>query len=236
MRDNPLVVCSALYHSKLDWKDVAAKIESLGPIAPLRSRPTAITNFQCRSLRKQQAMELKWTSDAECNYEYVLQMCEQGTENWETVYRGSENKYTLENVAKGSYRFRVCGTNMVIQGPWNCVQASTHMKFLCIACTDAHVNDMQTVLSAAANSNDIDKHNGGNAPPTLQELLQYDAVIVHSFQNFSNPTAYGNVLADYVENDGRLVVSGFTCWPGKCNCYCVTVARKWLEYALGWQI
>lgn len=50
--------------------------------------------------------------------------------------------------------------------------------------------------------------------PTLATLQQYDVVMVWSDCGFSNPTTLGNVLADYVDGGGRVVVAAHVWWNG----------------------
>ncbi len=45
--------------------------------------------------------------------------------------------------------------------------------------------------------------------PTLAQLQAYDAVLVYSDDNFQNPTAMGNVLADYADAGGGVVSAVF---------------------------
>lgn len=54
----------------------------------------------------------------------------------------------------------------------------------------------------------------GNDPtPTLAALQQYSAVLVWGDYCFNNPTALGNVLADYIDGGGVVVVSVFALYP-----------------------
>lgn len=46
-------------------------------------------------------------------------------------------------------------------------------------------------------------------PPTLQQLLQYDAVLVYSDGSFYNNVALGDMLADYVNQGHGVVISTF---------------------------
>jgi hypothetical protein len=48
--------------------------------------------------------------------------------------------------------------------------------------------------------------------PTLARLQQYSAVLVYSNCRFNDPVALGNVLADYVDGGGGVVVSTFALW------------------------
>jgi hypothetical protein len=47
------------------------------------------------------------------------------------------------------------------------------------------------------------------ATPTLGELLSYDAVGAHSAARFADPNALGNILADYVDSGGGVVLANF---------------------------
>lgn len=43
--------------------------------------------------------------------------------------------------------------------------------------------------------------------PTLQDLDDYSAILVYTFSSFADPAAMGNVLADYVDAGGRVVLT-----------------------------
>ena len=59
---------------------------------------------------------------------------------------------------------------------------------------------------------------GSDPTPTLATLQQYSAVLVWANHCFNNPTALGNVLADYIDGGGVVVVSVFALHPaGACN-------------------
>ena len=45
--------------------------------------------------------------------------------------------------------------------------------------------------------------------PTLAQLLAYDSVLAYTNYEPSDPTAFGNVLADYVDAGGHLVISTY---------------------------
>ncbi|MEZ6241701.1 MAG: hypothetical protein R3B57_01525 [Phycisphaerales bacterium] len=51
---------------------------------------------------------------------------------------------------------------------------------------------------------------GGGHTPTLAELLQYDAVLTWTNDSHDDSVGVGNVLADYVDAGGGVVVSVFT--------------------------
>ena len=48
--------------------------------------------------------------------------------------------------------------------------------------------------------------------PTLATLQQYSAVLVYSNCAFNNSAALGDVLADYVDGGGHVVVATFSFW------------------------
>lgn len=56
----------------------------------------------------------------------------------------------------------------------------------------------------------VDTLNVGTTTPALTTLVDYDAVLTWSNYSFNNPTALGNVLADYVDQDGGVVQSAFS--------------------------
>jgi hypothetical protein len=52
----------------------------------------------------------------------------------------------------------------------------------------------------------------GNPVPTLAQLREYDAVLVYSDTGFNNNVALGNVLADYMDAGGGVVLATFAFW------------------------
>ena len=59
----------------------------------------------------------------------------------------------------------------------------------------------------------VDLFDAGSATPTLAQLTPYEEVIVFSNTSFANPTALGNVLADYQDASGVVVAFNFV-WFG----------------------
>jgi hypothetical protein len=57
---------------------------------------------------------------------------------------------------------------------------------------------------------DIDIFDARIATPTLAQLADYAAVLVWSNNTYQNPTALGNVLADFVDQGGGLVTATFS--------------------------
>ncbi len=56
---------------------------------------------------------------------------------------------------------------------------------------------------------DVFDATSANSVPTLSQLSQYDSVLVYDNNSFNNSTALGNVLADYVDAGGGVVVATF---------------------------
>ena len=67
----------------------------------------------------------------------------------------------------------------------------------------------QTQLMSSGRFTKVDFFNATGATPTLQSLTAYDAVIVYTNYPPANPTALGNVLADYVDGGGRVVLATY---------------------------
>lgn len=56
----------------------------------------------------------------------------------------------------------------------------------------------------------VDYYDAESGTPTLAELSGYDAVFVWANRSFADSNAYGDVLADYVDAGGRVVLGAFT--------------------------
>jgi hypothetical protein len=52
----------------------------------------------------------------------------------------------------------------------------------------------------------------GSPVPTLAQLQQYNAVLVYSDTSFNDNVAIGNVLADYMDGGGNVVLATFAFW------------------------
>jgi hypothetical protein len=77
---------------------------------------------------------------------------------------------------------------------------------------DASQNDVVTKLQATCLFTQVDRIDLWNGTPDLQTLNGYDAVLVYSGSGFPNNVAIGNVLADYVDGGGHVVVSALAFW------------------------
>jgi hypothetical protein len=70
-------------------------------------------------------------------------------------------------------------------------------------------NDIQSKLMATGAFNKVDLMACTGTTPTLLQLGAYASVLVLSNNTFSNPAALGDVLADYVDAGGYVVVASF---------------------------
>lgn len=75
--------------------------------------------------------------------------------------------------------------------------------------TAGQFTDPQAKLQATGRFGTVDLFNASTATPTLAQLQAYDAVIVWSNVNFSSSSALGDVLADYVDAGGGVVLAVF---------------------------
>lgn len=76
--------------------------------------------------------------------------------------------------------------------------------------------DVQTKLQSTGLFTQVDAFmvSGGSPIPTLAELQQYDAVFVYSDAGFNSATQLGNVLADYLDSGGGVVMATFAFYSG----------------------
>ncbi len=72
------------------------------------------------------------------------------------------------------------------------------------------LEDVQSKLEGTGLFTQVDVHDVRSYTPTLAELQQYSAVLVFSNYTFSNNTALGDVLADYADAGGGVVVATFS--------------------------
>jgi hypothetical protein len=75
-------------------------------------------------------------------------------------------------------------------------------------------NDVKSKLIGTGMFDQVDVYfvgtGGGAIPtPTLAQLQQYNAVLVYSDSAFSDPTGFGNVLADFADAGGGVVLATF---------------------------
>ncbi len=70
--------------------------------------------------------------------------------------------------------------------------------------------DVQAKLNSSDQFASVTLFDGRSGTPSLATLLPYDAALVFSDGNFSNTTALGNNLADYVDAGGGVVNMTFS--------------------------
>jgi hypothetical protein len=69
------------------------------------------------------------------------------------------------------------------------------------------VSEIRTLLGGFPDIATVDEFDAATATPTLAQLLAYHAVIVAANFTFNDPVAAGNVLADYVDNGGGVILT-----------------------------
>ena len=77
------------------------------------------------------------------------------------------------------------------------------------AADSPRLTDVQSKLNGTGLFTQVDIHDVSTYTPTLAELQQYSAVLVFRNSNFSDNTALGDVLADYADAGGGVVVATF---------------------------
>ncbi len=70
-----------------------------------------------------------------------------------------------------------------------------------------YLNDVAIYLINSGRFASVTTLNGYNFTPTLAELQMYDAVVVFGWYSWNNPTGIGDVLADFVDGGGRLMMA-----------------------------
>lgn len=74
---------------------------------------------------------------------------------------------------------------------------------------DTVVVDVQSKLGATGRFASVDIFDANAGTPTLAQLQGYDAIMVWSNLTFNSPTALGNVIAQYTDSGGGVVVAVF---------------------------
>lgn len=69
----------------------------------------------------------------------------------------------------------------------------------------AESTQIQAMLQAYPDLSPVDYFDPRFATPSLDDLLQYDAVIVGANNPFADPIALGNILADYIDAGGKVI-------------------------------
>jgi hypothetical protein len=70
-------------------------------------------------------------------------------------------------------------------------------------------NDVQSKIQSAGMFDAVDIFNVSSSTPTLAQLLTYNSVLVYTDSGFTQAAPLGNVLADYVDAGGGVVLAAF---------------------------
>jgi hypothetical protein len=89
----------------------------------------------------------------------------------------------------------------------------------------AALSNPQANLMASGRFSQVDIINANSTTPTLAQLLDYEAVITWSNQSYLNSTMLGNVMADYVDAGGGVVVAVFANAQGSLA---ATLQGRWV--------
>jgi hypothetical protein len=76
----------------------------------------------------------------------------------------------------------------------------------------SYQDDVVAKLQGTCLFSQVDRISAYDNTPTLGQLSGYDAVLVYSDYGFQNNVATGDVLADYVDGGGRVVVGALSFW------------------------
>jgi hypothetical protein len=87
---------------------------------------------------------------------------------------------------------------------------SAPARVLLLFTDNGNGDPLRTILSSYADIGVVSTFNALTVTPTLVDLQPYDVVIVWNDFAFADPVALGNVLADYLDAGGRVILSAFT--------------------------
>ena len=73
----------------------------------------------------------------------------------------------------------------------------------------AYYNDVRTKVQSVGLFSQVDAFDARNITPTLSQLSQYDSVLIWGDYSFNDGVTFGNVLADYVDAGGGVLVAVF---------------------------
>ncbi len=90
--------------------------------------------------------------------------------------------------------------------------ATGELRVLLVAAADVY--QIQSMLLAYPDFAAVDVYNARIGTPGLDALMDYDGVVLISNEYFADPTAMGNVLADYVDAGGAVVQTVPTFYGG----------------------
>ncbi len=94
---------------------------------------------------------------------------------------------------------------------WGTIQPSTRVAIYGAPDAATWNNDISNKVMSTSLFSRVDGYNviSGQPTPTLAQLQQYGAVMVYSDGGFTDPTGFGNVLADYADGGGGIVLATF---------------------------
>jgi uncharacterized repeat protein (TIGR02543 family) len=97
--------------------------------------------------------------------------------------------------------------NATLYAKWNDTAPKT-----AVLCTDSMGEDIKAKLDSTGLFSQVDVISSlDEETPTLSELKQYNSVLVFENSNYiKNPVDFGNILADYVDYGGGVVLAAFT--------------------------
>ncbi len=111
-------------------------------------------------------------------------------------------------VAMGPYKARPESTYTLTPG-----RGGRSAPNILMAYADNNANYIKSLLQAYGDLGTIDVMDVRYTTPTLDQLLAYDIVVTWSNYNYQNAAGMGNVLADYIDEDGRVINMMFGCDP-----------------------
>ena len=111
------------------------------------------------------------------------------------------------NTATDAKNCGMCGN--VCAAGFVCSAAKCVQNRVLIVNNSSYISDVQTKLLATGAFSAVDLFAAGGATPTLAQLQAYSVALVVSDGGFGDPAALGNVLADYFDAGGRVVIATF---------------------------
>lgn len=119
---------------------------------------------------------------------------------------------------ESSYSFSYCNNKAFIvdsfSGSWRGYDVCAGGAHVAVfgAAQLSYNTDVQSKILGVGTIAQVDAFlvSGGNPVPTLAALRKYKSVLVYSDASFNNSTNLGNVLADYVDQGGGVVIATFS--------------------------
>ncbi|KAJ6249577.1 btb/poz domain-containing protein [Anaeramoeba flamelloides] len=94
----------------------------------------------------------------------------------------------------------------------------SHIKVLLIAAQDRRKRRKDVIRSIKSTGiSHVSEINLCEKTPSSLELKKHDVVFLYSLTEFRSPTKLGNLLADFVDNGGSVVVSTINCLRNDCK-------------------